>query len=139
MPRPRNAVPTYRLHKPSGQAVVSLRRADGTREDVYLGAYNSPESKQEYERILAQVRSSSTGATALPLRAASDLTVNELLVAYLRHADGYYVHPDGTPTGEAGNMRDAIRPVTRYTATRSPSSSARSRSKRSGSQWLMRS
>jgi integrase len=80
---------------------------------VYLGAYNSPESKQEYERILAQLRASTAGVAAVPSRAAADLTVNELLVTYLRHADGYYIHPDGTPTGEARNMRDAIRPVTR--------------------------
>jgi hypothetical protein len=37
---------------------------------MYLGAYNSPESKQEYERILAQLRASGAGGrrTALAAR-----------------------------------------------------------------------
>ena len=37
-------VPSYRLHKPSGQAVVTL---DG--RDFYLGAYGTPASKAEYD------------------------------------------------------------------------------------------
>jgi hypothetical protein len=54
MPRPRNPIPTYRLHKQSAQAVVTLRLPDGTRKDVLLGPYNSPESKAEYRRVLAE-------------------------------------------------------------------------------------
>jgi integrase len=34
--------------------------------------------------------------------------VSELLVAFLRHADAYYRHPVGTPTSEAGNLRDPV-------------------------------
>jgi hypothetical protein len=78
VPRPRNAVPTYRLHNASGQAVVTLSRADGSRDDVYLGPHNSPESKQEYERILAQLRASGSGFATVPVRATNDLTVNEI-------------------------------------------------------------
>ena len=51
MARPRNPVPTYRRHKASGQAFV---RVDG--RNVYLGRYDSPESKREYERVCAEVR-----------------------------------------------------------------------------------
>jgi hypothetical protein len=40
--------------------------------------------------------------------APSDLTVNELLAAYFRFAVGHYVK-DGKPTGEATNIRYAIR------------------------------
>ena len=53
MPRSRT-VPSYRLHKPSGQAVVTLRTAEGGRRDVYLGVYNSPESRAEYGRLIAE-------------------------------------------------------------------------------------
>jgi len=48
MPR-KSAVPSYRLHKASGQArtIVNGRH-------VYLGKYGSPESRQKYARILAE-------------------------------------------------------------------------------------
>src|SRR5262245_16166113 len=41
--------PSYRLHKPSGQAVVTL---DG--RDIYLGQYGTPRSRAEFDRILAE-------------------------------------------------------------------------------------
>ncbi len=41
--------PSYRLHKPTGSAVVTL---DG--RDVYLGKYGTPVSRAEYDRILAE-------------------------------------------------------------------------------------
>ena len=44
MSRPRNAIPSYRLHKQSGQAIVTLTDAVGTRRDVLLGPCNTPES-----------------------------------------------------------------------------------------------
>ena len=44
---PRKSVPSYRLHKPSGQA----RTIIGGRH-VYLGKYNSPESRQRYARLI---------------------------------------------------------------------------------------
>ena len=60
------------------------------------------ESKAEYGRILAQLRA---GGAIVPVGpAAPDLTVNELLVKFLAHADAYYRHPDGTPT----TLRDTI-------------------------------
>src|SRR5262245_32601021 len=46
--------PRYRLHKHSGQAVVSLPRGDGTYRDVLLGPYDTPESRLEYARVIAE-------------------------------------------------------------------------------------
>jgi len=40
----------------------------------------------------------------------SDLTVNELLLAYLRFADSYYVK-HGRPTTEPASIRQTIRPL----------------------------
>lgn len=40
---------SYRLHKVSGQAVVTLND-----RDCYLGVYNSPESRARYEQLLAE-------------------------------------------------------------------------------------
>jgi hypothetical protein len=41
--------PSYRLHKPSGQAVVTLDS-----RDFYLGKYGSPESRAEYDRLISE-------------------------------------------------------------------------------------
>jgi integrase len=46
----------------------------------------------------------------LPEEVRVDLRVNELLVAYLDFAEGYYVK-NGRPTGEFRNIKDAIRPL----------------------------
>ncbi|HVK18562.1 MAG TPA: site-specific integrase, partial [Fimbriiglobus sp.] len=110
MPRPRNALPSYRLHRQSGQAVVTVRTPDGRRRDVLLGPYNSPESKAEYERVLAELRVSPTATPSLPDRRL-DLTVAELALAYLRYAEGYYVGPDGKPTSTLTGVRLSLRPL----------------------------
>ena len=43
------SVPCYRLHRPSGRAVVTLNG-----KDVYLGAHDSPESRTEYQRVVGE-------------------------------------------------------------------------------------
>ena len=48
MARPRFAFPSYKLHKPSGQAVMRVTLRGGVRKSVYLGVCDSPESKAEY-------------------------------------------------------------------------------------------
>jgi integrase len=106
MPRPRNAIPTYRQHRQSGQAVVTLRLPDGRRRDVLLGPYGSEVSQAEYQRVLAEWRAAGGGAGT-----PSGLTVNELLVAYWRHVESYYRDPDGRPTSERHCLRAALRPV----------------------------
>jgi hypothetical protein len=97
--------PSYRHHKPSDQGVVTL---DG--RDFYLGRYNSPPSRAEYDRLIAEWLSNGRRLPVPTSGAGSDLTVNELLLAYLRHADGYYVK-NGKPTVEPGNIRLAVRPL----------------------------
>lgn len=42
-------IPKYRLHKPSGRAVVTLNG-----RDIYLGAHGSAESKAAYNRLVAE-------------------------------------------------------------------------------------
>ncbi len=105
MPVNATRTPSYRNHKPSGQAVVTL---DG--RDFYLGRYGIEESRNEYDRMIAEWL---TNGRRLPAPAAGpggDLTVNEMLVDYLQHVDGYYVK-NGKPTVEPGNIRLAIRPL----------------------------
>lgn len=82
MSRSKGRLPAYRLHKPSGQAVVTL----GGR-DHYLGVYDPrPESPsyREYTRLIAE----HLAADQRPV--LSSATVADLCAAYLRHAQGYH-------------------------------------------------
>lgn len=107
MPRaPR--LPSYRLHKPSGQAVVTLAG-----HDVYLGPHNSPESRAEYNRRLAEWLACNRQQ---PTEKVPDLTVAEVLDAYWTHAETYYRQPDPltgvlAPTPQLGRLRYALAPV----------------------------
>jgi integrase len=109
MPR-RPRTPSYRRHKPSGQAVVTLNG-----RDHYLGRYDSAESREKYDRLVAEWLASgrSTPTPARPPRegTAADPTVGEILLAYLAHAEGYYRPGDGCRAHELDNLRDALRPV----------------------------
>jgi hypothetical protein len=54
MPRPRKSVPSYRLHRATGQAIVTLTDEPANRRDVYLGKFGSDESRAEYARVLGE-------------------------------------------------------------------------------------
>jgi integrase len=98
-------IPSYRRHKQSGQAVVTLTGGGG-RRDVLLGPYGSPESHREYARVIAEWVGTASGQL---LGATSDLTVNELLLAFWKHAATYYRRGEGQPTSELHNYRAVIR------------------------------
>jgi hypothetical protein len=97
--------PSYRLHKPSGQAVVTL---DG--RDIYLGKFRSPASRAEYDRLVAEWLAHGRRLPQPADGPGTDLTINEMLIAYLEHADAYYVK-DGRPTTEPANLRLSVRPL----------------------------
>lgn len=104
---PRNGrPPSYRLHKARNLAVVTL---DG--KNHYLGPYGSAESHEKYARLIAEWRQSrdrAIPAAASNSSAGFDLSVNELILAYWRHVETYYVK-DGRPTSEQDNIRQALR------------------------------
>lgn len=105
MPRPKNPVPTYRQHRPSGQAVVTLTDAHGRRKDVYLGSYGSPESQAAYARLVARIRATPPTVPANP----DDRLVSDVALAFWGHAEQHYRRADGTPTSEIEEYRGAIR------------------------------
>jgi integrase len=114
MPRRRNSVPTYRLHKQSGQAIVTLTDATtGRRRDVLLGPHDTPQSRAEYARVLAEWESRGCTLIAAPAAGAApaDMTVSELLLAYWRHAERHYRDPEGNPTRELDDYRQTFRPL----------------------------
>jgi integrase len=98
-------LPKYRLHKPTGQAVVTLNG-----HDFYLGKYGSISSKDAYARRLKEWQANYGQVARKTAEAQSDLAVCELIAAYLRHCDVYY-RKDGKPTTEPANIELAMRPL----------------------------
>jgi hypothetical protein len=98
-------IPSYRLHKATGLAVVTI-----TSRDVYLGKHDTPESRAEYDRLIAEWLATGRRPIVAESTSETDLTINETLLAYLRHADAYYVK-NGKPTSEPANIRLALRPL----------------------------
>src|SRR5262249_18696894 len=74
-----------------------------------LGRHGTAESRAEYDRIVGQWIASgrrsprSTDGVAVT-------SVNEVILAFWNHVQGYYRHPSGTPTSEVDNIRLALRP-----------------------------
>jgi hypothetical protein len=97
--RRKGELPRYRLHKQSGQAVVSLPLGNGKYRDVLLGAFDTEERLTHGGQVLASRQSPGS----------ADLTVNELILAYWPAVEAYYRHPDGSPTQEVDNIRLALR------------------------------
>ncbi len=103
-------IPTYRLHKPSGQAVVTIRG-----KDRYLGQYGSGPSRAEYDRLIAEyLANQSTGHSTG--KDPADLTIAELCLRYKSHAERYYVKR-GRPTSEIHTIRKTIKTLHLYDHT----------------------
>src|SRR5262249_30396224 len=90
-------IPTYRLHKPTGQAVVTL---DG--RDHYLGRHGTPASRAVYDRLVA--------AWLARKPAAPCPTVDEIIIRYLEFARSYY-RKAGVETAEVANVKLSLRPL----------------------------
>ena len=83
----RQSVPTYRLHKQSGQAIVTLTDGLGGRRDVLLGTDDTPESRTAYLRTLAEWEA---GGRRLPgLSAGPGLSVNEPTAGVTRRSNRF--------------------------------------------------
>lgn len=97
-------IPKYRLHKPTGRAVVRLNG-----RDIYLGRHRSDESLQRYRQVIAEWLGNNRQVAARRefLESPQALSVAELVGAYLRYAKGYY-RKNGKPSGEVENIKDAI-------------------------------
>jgi integrase len=105
MPKLTVSPPSYRHHKASGRAVVTLNG-----KDHYLGPWQSESSKTEYKRLLAEwiAAGKTTTATGIDLRVG--ITLAELLAAYLAEADVAYMK-NGQPTSHLHNIKDGIIPL----------------------------
>jgi integrase len=99
MPRAKNDIPTYRRHRASGQAVVTLNGVDH-----YLGRFGSPESKAEYDRITAEWLAGGRRLTDKD-GGSDDLRIKELVGGYWA-----YMTPN-LPKVEIDKLRRALKPV----------------------------
>ncbi|MFT3786812.1 MAG: hypothetical protein QM770_11705 [Tepidisphaeraceae bacterium] len=107
MPRLKpDQVPSYRLHRQSGQAIVTLCGRDFT-----LGLYGTPDSRRLYHELVAKWEAAGRKPIHLapeelrPAQFDTPLTVDELCTLFDRHAREYYKRPDGTRTSEPGNYK----------------------------------
>ena len=113
MPRLTHQVPSYRLHRASGQAVVNL----GGR-DIYLGQHGTHESQTRYEQLVAQWLASHRHLSAPGGPEPSDnrnFTVNELFVVYCAGP-----HCNGADRA-ASVQRLLVDPATAYVLVTTPS------------------
>ena len=109
MPR-KPGIPQLTCHRASGRAVVRLNG-----RDHYLGTFGSPEAKAAYDRLVAEwlangrrvARETGHSAGSAP----PSPSVNEVLLAFWRHAERHYRLPDGRPTSEIREYRYSLRPV----------------------------
>jgi hypothetical protein len=97
--------PSYRLHKASGQAVVTIAG-----KDIYLGLYDSPKSRAAYDRVIAEWRAKGRGSIT-PSAQTPVITVGELILQFWSHVEQHYRHPDGRPTSEVEGYRSSLRPL----------------------------
>jgi integrase len=97
-------IPKYCRHRASGQAYVTL----GGR-DVYLGVFNSRDSRQEYDRKIAEWMAAGRQVPADP----QSVTVAEIIAAYRKHCRQYYLDADGTVGRATVNIDEALKPLFR--------------------------
>ena len=103
----RASVPKLCRHKATGRAVVRL---DG--RDRYCGVYGSSAARAEYDRLIALWLAHDRRLPEDKL--GGDLTIEEILAAYLDHAEAYYRATDGDATSELACIKLAIGPLRRH-------------------------
>lgn len=109
MPRLNGRIPAYRRHRASGQAIITLNG-----RDHYLGPHGTAVSRAEYDRLVHEWLSNGRRGTAAPVTAqAPQVTVEHVIDGFWTFAQVHYRKPDGTPTSELDNFRQALRPLRR--------------------------
>lgn len=100
-------IPSLCLHKPTGQAYVSI---EGRHH--YLGKHGLPQTQERYNRFIAEWLSNGRRLRVDP----HEITVSEVCAAYLKYAEDYFVKPgdqNGTKknTSQIFLVTRAIKPL----------------------------
>lgn len=104
MGRKKSLQPAYRLHRSSGNAIVTL---DG--RDVYLGRHGTPESRRRYHDVLADWLAGTLPST--PTKPDPDdiaFSVVELIDRFLHEYVLVEYMKHGRPTSEQATMKTAL-------------------------------
>jgi integrase len=103
MPRLTQSHPRYRLHKKSGQAIVTL-----SGKDHYLGPYGTQESRHQYDRVVSEwlANGRSLPGTSV-VEAEEAISIIRLCARYLDFAETYY-QKDGKPTSSMLRVKIAL-------------------------------
>lgn len=115
---PPRRVPSLCHHKATNLAVVRLAG-----KDHYLGRYGTDEAQATYDRLisewLAGHRLSPRNGTLGTINATvgTGPSVEEVILAFWRHAEQHYRGPDGEPTREPDNYRLSLRPLRKLYGT----------------------
>jgi integrase len=91
--------PSYRCHKATGQAVVTLNG-----RDFYLGKYGSHPSKIEYDRVIAKWL---VNGRRLP--AGNETTIGHVIALFWPWVEQHYRRHDGTATSEVREFKYSLR------------------------------
>jgi len=128
MPRLSRKLPSYRLHRNSGQGVVTL-----SGRDHYLGPFGTEESHKAYERTMAawlanqgqrasrSAKPTSISPSHFSTSESTIVSIDALFVAYWDFAKTYYVK-NGRPTSSLGNIKAAYKFVHLLCGTIAPGS-----------------
>ncbi len=103
---PRKKIPGYLLHKArnKGRAILNGKT-------IYLdGAYDSPESRAHYDRIIAELLTKPERPDLI------NVTIARLAILYVDYAKTYY-RKDGKLTPEIGQIRAALKPLIALSAS----------------------
>ena len=101
----KSRVTKHCLHSPSGRAYMRIRG-----RVRYLGPHGSPESLEEYGRLVAEL-AASPAVSDHPIPAG--LTIVELGAAYLDFAEAYY-RKNGGITRSVDQVRRAVQVAAEY-------------------------
>lgn len=96
--------PTYRRQHREGRPDLAFIEVN--RRRTYLGEYDTPQSHERYERKCAELMAHVSGEVD-----QSTFTIVELVDAFWRHAQTYYLTPEREPSSEQRNFRFALRPL----------------------------
>ena len=110
MPWSKHHVPKYRKHRPTGQAVVTLKG-----RDFYLGPHGTKASQVEYDRLIAEWLANGRHD---PDDDPDGVTVAVLCDRYLTFAQGYYAQRDGRCAGEISGVVRMMKTVLAFYADR---------------------
>lgn len=102
MPKKQGHVPTYRKHRATGQAVVTLDA-----RDFYLGRYGSRASLDRYDRMVNEWLAA---GRRLPQQ-VGELPVKSLILLFLQFAKKYYRDAAGEVAAEFENYVTALGPL----------------------------